>query len=71
MDTDGKRACGLVTSSGKNRLWLDFASSGLKEGSVKTPGAPRRGKEVSVIGTSLALRYLLASRRLEPRVNKR
>jgi hypothetical protein len=26
----GKRACGLVISSGKNRLWLDFAPSGLK-----------------------------------------
>lgn len=26
--TDGKRACGLVISSGKNKLWLEMASLG-------------------------------------------
>lgn len=29
-DIHGKRACGLVISSGKNRLWLDIASAGSK-----------------------------------------
>ena len=63
--TDGKRACGLVISSGKNKLWLEIASLGLKYGSVNCPGTPRRGKEVNVSGISLGLRCFRARFRLD------
>ncbi len=62
--TDGKRAWGLVISSGRNRLWLETASAGSKYGSVKTPGVPSRGNDVIVNGTSLGLRCFLARQRL-------
>lgn len=62
--TDGKRAWGLVISSGRNRLWLETASAGSKYGSVKTPGVPSRGNDVIVKGTSLGLRCFRARQRL-------
>lgn len=63
--TNGKRACGFVISSGKNKLWLEIASWGLWYGSVNWPGTPSRGKEVNVTGISLGLRCLRARFRLD------
>lgn len=62
--TNGNRACGFVISSGRNKLWLEVAPAGSVGGSVKTSRTPRRGNEVSVMGTSWGKRYALANLRL-------
>lgn len=62
--TYGKRACGFVISSGRNRLWLETASVGSKYGSVNTPGAPSRGNEVNVMGISFSFKCFRARVRL-------
>ena len=60
----GKRICMFISSSGRN--WLrDFDPVAGKYGSVNTPGAPRRGKEVMVMGASLPARCCFASLLLE------
>lgn len=64
--THGNRACGLVISCGRKRLWLDTASAGSKYGSVNTPGAPRRGNDVNERGISWGLRCRRARLRLPP-----
>src|ERR1700722_10904383 len=63
--TNGKRACGLVISSGKKRLWLEIPLEGSQYGSVNTPRAPKRGNEVKVIGTSLGFKCLRTRFRLQ------
>lgn len=55
-DTYGKRACGLMISSGKNKLRLASPRASMG-GSVNAPVVtPRRGKEVRVTGSSCGKR---------------